>query len=69
MTAKVLSTVAGGLTILMTPWIVKRYAKFSRTPFADDRRNLRKDYENVRIDISKSVQKVKEQHVSEAHCR
>ena len=65
---KVLNIFASGVAALGTPWISHQYAKQSRTPFADDRQKLRKDYENICQDIRKSIDRVKEQNVSKTHC-
>lgn len=69
MSPPVLRSIASGLAALGTPLVCRSYPASSKTPFADDRRNLYMDYRRVERDLKKSIEKVKQQYGSEAHRR
>ena len=56
---KVFQLLASGFASLGTPFFRRNYPNFSSTPFTDDRRRLQKDWENVRRDLSKGIEKAK----------
>ena len=65
-----ISLVAASMTALVTPWAQKQFSKTtSRTPFADDRRRLRQDWEMVQVDLKKSIDQVKKENGAETHGR
>lgn len=66
---KVLQMLAGGFASLGTPILRRNYAGFSSTPFTDDRRRLQKDWENVRRDLSKGIEKAKKSYGAETYSR
>ena len=57
--AHVLRAIASGLAALGTPLGRRSYPASSKTPFSDDRRNLRMDYARVERDLKKSIEKIK----------
>lgn len=65
----VLRVVSAGVVALGSPWMPKRYPKFSNTPFSDDRKKLHQDYLRVQKDLRRSIAKVKEENAAEAHRR
>lgn len=66
MLLSVLRSIAAGLAALGTPLPSRPYPQSSKTPFSDDRRNLRMDCKRIENDLKKSIEKVKRQQTSEA---
>ena len=54
-----LRAIASGLAALGKLLGCRSYPESSKTPFTDDRRNLRMDYKRVEMDLKKSIEKAK----------
>lgn len=57
--SEILRRLANSLSVLAANPFVKPNPPASRTPFADDRRNLRSDRDAIRRDLEKSIRTVK----------
>ena len=65
-----INLIATSMTALVTPWAQKQFpTTTSRTPFADDRRRLRQDWEKVQGDLKKSIDQVLKEHGAETYSR
>lgn len=62
----IIRMLSSGIAALGTPLVKYEYPKESATPFSDDRRALRGDWEQIRKDLSKGIERVRKEHEPEA---